>query len=147
MTTLLPSILTFYRKPIATPTPAFSEALLEPPRSPALAPDAATSPSADEALEETQVAAAAAAAAAPEEPGPVAIFGSVSTTDILHLVKEILAVDSEGARVALEAENITILGLDEGEDRIKRIGTFAVEILAGKDLPPVRRIVAVVPDS
>lgn len=146
MTTLLPSTLTFYRKPIATPTPtptpAMPEGLPEHPRSPALAANAATSQVAEDAPEET-------ASAAPEEPtpGPVAIFGSVSTNDILHIVKEALAADSEGGRVALEAESITILGLEAGEDRIKRLGTFAVEILPGKDFPPVRRIVEVVPDS
>lgn len=56
-------------------------------------------------------------------------------------------VDSKGGRVALEEESIEILGLEAGEDRIKRLGTFKVEISAGKDLEPVIRTVEVVSDQ
>lgn len=80
-------------------------------------------------------------------PGPVAIFGSVSTGDLLHAIKEAMLVDSKGGRVALEEESIKILGLEAGEDRIKRLGTFKVEISAGKDLEPVIRTVEVVSDQ
>ncbi|RYP68201.1 hypothetical protein DL771_006801 [Monosporascus sp. 5C6A] len=128
LTTLLPPTLTFARKPIATPAP---EAAPEPvvPRSPSLAPTAAASQTAGVGAETP------------------AIFGSVSTNDILHVVKEALAVDSQGSRVALEAESVVILGLEAGEDRIKRLGTFEVEISPGKDLEPVRRTVEVIPEE
>lgn len=58
-----------------------------------------------------------------------------------------MLVDSKGGRVALEEESIKILGLEAGEDRIKRLGTFKVEISAGKDLEPVIRTVEVVSDQ
>ncbi|RYP05745.1 hypothetical protein DL764_003603 [Monosporascus ibericus] len=132
LTTLLPPTLTFARKPITTPAP---EAAPEPvvPRSPSLAPTAAASQTAGVG-DETPAAA-------------TAIFGSVSTNDILHVVKEALAVDSQGSRVALEAESVLILGLEAGEDRIKKLGTFEVEISPGKDLDPVRRTVEVIPEE
>lgn len=50
--------------------------------------------------------------------------------------------------MALEADGVAILGLeDEGEDRIKRLGTFEVLITAGRDLEPVRRTVEVVAEE
>ncbi|RYP65136.1 hypothetical protein DL769_006415 [Monosporascus sp. CRB-8-3] len=138
LATLLPPTLTFARKPIATPA---HEAATEPvvPRSPSLAPTAAAS-------ETTGVGAETPATAEPSA-AATAIFGSVSTNDILHVVKEALAVDSQGSRVALEAESVLILGLDAGEDRIKRLGTFEVDISPGKGLEPVRRTVEVIPEE
>ncbi|KAK7755514.1 hypothetical protein SLS62_002446 [Diatrype stigma] len=147
LTTILPPTLTIARKPIAVPTPAAAPP--EPPvpqqpampRSPSLAANASISRPDGSSEPE-------APAAAPEPaPGPVAIFGSVSTGDILHVIKEALTVDSQGGRVALEEESIKIFGLEEGEDRIKRLGTFKVEILAGKGLEPVIRTVEVVSDQ
>ncbi|KAI2620685.1 hypothetical protein GGS26DRAFT_594785 [Hypomontagnella submonticulosa] len=137
--TLLPPTLTFARKPIpavpaAPPTPST-------PRSPSLAPHAALSTDSHRDAPEP---------AAPEQPAAVAIFGSVSTTDILALIRERLleADPSRGGRVALEADGVAILGLeDEGEDRIKRLGTFEVLITAGRDLEPVRRTVEVVAEE
>ncbi|KAI2621151.1 hypothetical protein GGR54DRAFT_90723 [Hypoxylon sp. NC1633] len=129
---LLPSTLTFARKPIpAAPAPSDSQPTPTP-RSPSLATNAITSA--------PEPAAAASA--------PTAIFGSVSATDVLALVKESLTADrSQGGRVALEADGVAILGLDEGEDRIKRLGTFEVLITVSKDLEPVRREVRVVAEE
>ncbi|KAH9886854.1 hypothetical protein F4778DRAFT_757927 [Xylariomycetidae sp. FL2044] len=145
LSTLLPPTLTVVRKPIATPTPTPAAPPPPPepayPRSPSLALDAATStgaPAPDEP-------AAAEEVAAPVVP----IFGSVSTGDILAVIKnKLLAVDAnQGSRVSLEAEGISILGLDEGEDRIKRLGSFEVLILPGKDLEPIKRTVKVVAEK
>ncbi|KAI1759564.1 hypothetical protein GGR53DRAFT_513189 [Hypoxylon sp. FL1150] len=135
--TLLPPTLTFARKPIAAApsTP--------PPRSPSLAANASASASLSEP------APAPTTTSSPEPAAPVAIFGSVSTGDVLAAVKErLLAADpSQGGRVALEAEGVAILGLDAGEDRIKRLGVFEVLISAGRDLEPVRREVKVVAEE
>ncbi|KAL7627899.1 hypothetical protein AAE478_002094 [Parahypoxylon ruwenzoriense] len=140
--TLLPEILTFFRKPIpavpAPPPPPSTPAPPSPPRSPSLAANAAAStdvhrPSAPEP-------------AAPAGPVSIPIFGSVSATDILAAVKEKLLAEGDAAqvsRIALEAEGVQILGLDEGEDRIKHLGTFDVRISASKDLEPVHLTVVV----
>ena len=133
--TLLPTTLTFARKPIpavSAPPPTPST-----PRSPSLAARATTS---TDSPPDTPT---------PEQQAAVAIFGSVSTTDILSLIREQLleADPSRGGRVALEAESVEILGLDEGEDRIKHLGTFEVLITAGKDLKPVSRTVEVVAEE
>ncbi|KAI0841151.1 hypothetical protein F5Y06DRAFT_260807 [Hypoxylon sp. FL0890] len=139
--TVLPSTLTFMRKPIpAAPAPAPAPAPAAP-RSPSLAANAAIStatPSPD----------TAAAASSSTEAASVAIFGSVSTNDILAVIREKLleADPSRGGRIALEAEGIEIQGL-EGEDRIKHLGTFEVLISASKDLEPVRREVKVVAEE
>ena len=37
--------------------------------------------------------------------------------------------------------------LEAGEDRIKRLGVYEVEIVTGKGLEPVRRTVEVVPET
>ncbi|KAI0152081.1 hypothetical protein F4776DRAFT_600071 [Hypoxylon sp. NC0597] len=130
--TILPSTLTFVRKPIpAVAAPAS-------PRSPSLAANAAAST-------ESSSSATAPADSTSAGPAPVAIFGSVSTNDILGVIREKLleADPSRGGRIALEAEGIEIQGL-EGEDRIKHLGTFEVLISASKDLEPVRREIKVV---
>ncbi|KAI0815517.1 hypothetical protein GGR55DRAFT_629204 [Xylaria sp. FL0064] len=133
LTTLLPEVLIFPRIPVST-TPA------EPPtpRSPSLAANAATSASTP----------ASEAAITP-------IFGSVSRNDILALIKETLLTDPQGSRVALEAESLELLGLDlehDGENRIKRLGTFEVRITPGvgangQVVEAVTRVVQVVPEE
>ncbi|KAI0015883.1 hypothetical protein F4780DRAFT_783730 [Xylariomycetidae sp. FL0641] len=142
LTDLLPAELVFTRKPIA---PAAAPAAATPPpppakpRSPALAANAATS------MPDPEPAPAPAAPATPaHERG---IFGSVSAHDVLAQIKDLLSVDQHGARVALEVDAIVIGGLAPDEDRIKRLGTFEVAILPGRDLPPVRRVVRVEPDE
>ena len=77
----------------------------------------------------------------------VAIYGSVSTADIVESVKAVLAETEEGARVVLSAEDITIV-TDEGPapgaeaDRLKALGEFEVDIrVKGGEL--VRRFISV----
>ncbi|KAI0459700.1 hypothetical protein F5B21DRAFT_455729 [Xylaria acuta] len=138
LTTLLPEVLVFPRAPVPT-TPAPPP---EPPvpRSPSLAANAATS------------------ASAPEVPGSATvtpIFGSVSRNDIVAMIKEKLLESPEGSRVALEVDSLELLGLDpehDGENRIKRLGTFEVLIAPGVDsngteIEPVRRVVQVVAEE
>ncbi|KAI1417071.1 hypothetical protein F5Y13DRAFT_103901 [Hypoxylon sp. FL1857] len=141
--TLLPPTLTFARKPNPAVSTPPSESKPPPvPRSPSLAANAATS-------RDSSSAATTATDSSPAEPAPMAIFGSVSTNDILAVIREkLLEVDpSQGGRIALEAEGIEIQGLEEGEDRIKRLGTFEVLISASKDLEPVRREIKVVAEE
>ncbi|KAK8068853.1 hypothetical protein PG994_005469 [Apiospora phragmitis] len=129
---IIPEVLTFARKPISTPEPA-APAI---PRSPALAADAVTSLEPDPAT-----------TAAPAVP---AIFGSVTAHDILEIAMAGAQSVRPGAVLsgALQARDIVILGLEDGEDRIKHIGRFEVEIRAGGDrLPPLRRVVEVVPED
>ncbi|KAJ8108100.1 hypothetical protein ONZ43_g6528 [Nemania bipapillata] len=90
-----------------------------------------------------------------EVPTVTPIFGSVSRSDILALIKETLLKDPQGSRVVLEAESLELVGLDpehDGENRIKRLGTFEVRITPGagtdgKNLEPVIRILQVVPEE
>ncbi|KAI0187339.1 hypothetical protein EV127DRAFT_436802 [Xylaria flabelliformis] len=138
LTTLLPEVLVFSRAPVST-TPAPPP---EPsaPRSPSLAANAATSTPAPEAAKSVTV---------------TPIFGSVSRNDIVALIKERLLESPEGSRVTLEVESVELMGLDpehDGENRIKRLGTFEVLIALGvdshgKEIEPVRRIVQVVAEE
>lgn len=132
--TLLPKTLVFPRIPVSTTPPPPPEPVA--PRSPSLAANAATSISPP----------------APAAPAVTPIFGSVSRSDILAMIKEKLLADPQGARVTLEAESLQLVGLDpehDGENRIKRLGTFQVLItpgvgVGGKALEPVTRVVQVV---
>lgn len=148
LNTLLEPTLTFFRKPIASPpTPASiaaaARARPEPaaaaPRSPSIAANAGTSQSRAEEVAQAKAEAEAQANAA--------IFGSVSTADILASVKETLFAVSPDNRTALEAASIKILDLAEGEDRVKKLGRFQIEIEAGKGLEPIRRSIEVVSEQ
>ncbi|KXJ91840.1 hypothetical protein Micbo1qcDRAFT_161867 [Microdochium bolleyi] len=145
---LLPPVLTFERKPIAVPTPTATETAAPADevmrRSPLIASNAVVS-----GEEGDEVSSATPTVTVPKPPsGPIAIFGSVSTVDILGRIAEILAADTaNGGRAALDQGAVTIVGLEEGEDRIKRIGVFEVEIVAGKGLEPIIRRVEVVPEA
>ncbi|GAP90273.1 putative fructose-bisphosphate aldolase protein [Rosellinia necatrix] len=133
---LLPHALVFARRPVVTTPPPPPQ-----PRSPSLAANAATSVD------------------APEFPGGggagavTPIFGSVSRGDILAMIKDQLAANPQGSRITLEADSLELLGLDpehDGENRIKRLGTFEVRISPGpgpdgSNLGPVSRKVEVVP--
>ncbi|KAK8018849.1 hypothetical protein PG991_008039 [Apiospora marii] len=126
---IIPEVLTFARKPITTPES--SEPAV--PRSPALAAGAVTSTNTTDAP-----------AAAP------AIFGSVTAHDILEIALAGAQAVHPGAVLsgALQARDIVIVGLEDGEDRIKHLGRFEVEVRAGGDgVPPLRRIVEVVPEG
>ncbi|OIW35006.1 hypothetical protein CONLIGDRAFT_665675 [Coniochaeta ligniaria NRRL 30616] len=133
LSTLIVPTLTFHRKPIPAP-PAEPEA---PPqrRSPLLAQHVLDIPT----------------EAAKKQPEAQAIFGSVSTTDILLAVKSDLALDPEASRITLDARGIRFLGLEEDADRVKSLGSWEVEIAvpgASKFTPEVqfvRRTVEVLP--
>ncbi|KAH8650156.1 hypothetical protein BX600DRAFT_474198 [Xylariales sp. PMI_506] len=141
---LLPETLIFPRKPIGTAAAPQPAAPAEPaiPRSPSLAINAAIS-----AQAAPQGAADPAASTEPATPAAVAIFGSVAVSDVLAHVRQALLNDQNGNRVALEAENISILGLESGEDRIKRLGRFEVEIVTGKGVEGLKRVIEVVADQ
>ncbi|KAI1185795.1 hypothetical protein F5B17DRAFT_406354 [Nemania serpens] len=138
LTARIPDVLVFQRAPVpATPAPPPEPSV---PRSPSLAVNAATSVSAPEE--------------APESAAVTPIFGSVSRGDILAEIRKLLLADPQGSRVSLDVESVELLGLDpehDGENRIKRLGTFEVRIAPGvgadgKKLEPLSRVVQVVPE-
>ncbi|AEO54222.1 hypothetical protein MYCTH_2115071 [Thermothelomyces thermophilus ATCC 42464] len=122
LTTMIPDTLAFHRKPIPAPAP--------PPPSQPISP----------------LVASAKADTAHDRNAPMAIYGSVSATDIVGHIKGLLVNDVEGSRIVLEPENIRFLGTDEETDRVKTLGRWEVEILVGgTGLEPVRKTVEVLP--
>lgn len=121
----IPSHLIFYRTPIVDPEP----------EAPARAAPIRVRRAASSAAAELE----AASEPLPKPPKPrlTTIFGSVSTADIAESIKAVLAQTSEGARVVLGPEDVTILEKKlEGEgaeetgvegDRLKTLGNFQVE--------------------
>lgn len=72
-----------------------------------------------------------------------AIYGSVSTADLVATIKGALAHNDEAARVILnEADVRFVSGHDEGDaSRVKQLGTFKAEIrIAGADEALVRNV-------
>jgi hypothetical protein len=53
--------------------------------------------------------------------------------------------DAEGSRIVLEPENVRIVGLGEGADRIKALGRWEIEISVGARLEPIRKVVEILP--
>ncbi|KAI1116848.1 hypothetical protein F5Y14DRAFT_405494 [Nemania sp. NC0429] len=138
LTALIPEVLVFRRAAVSMTPPPPPEPSV--PRSPSLAANAATS------------------IPTPEPPQPAVvtpIFGSVSRGDILALIREKLLADPQGSRVSLDVDSLELLGLDpehDGENRIKRLGTFEILISAGvgadgKKIEPLSRVVQVVPED
>jgi hypothetical protein len=112
--------LVFYRTPIATP--AASEPEPEKPR------DRSVNSEAD----------IFSRAAAPKlrvpEVAPTEIYGSVSLADVLSSIKSILVNAADGDRVILTADDIRLVGIEDGMDRVKTLGDFKVEIkVKGQD--------------
>lgn len=75
----------------------------------------------------------AAASEPVSEPAPVAIYGSVSTQDVISAIKAVLASDSDGVRVVLGTEDVSFVQATESEgssdtDRVKTLGDFEVAI-------------------
>lgn len=119
---MIPKTLAFHRKPI--PVPASS-----PPSQPISPLIASAKPDATR-----------------DQNGPLAIYGSVSATDIVGYIKSLLVNDVEGSRITLEPENIRFLGTEEETDRVKNLGRWEVEISVGDTgLGPVRKTVEVLP--
>ena len=82
-------------------------------------------------------------------PGPVAIYGSVTTADITTNIKAVLAAkaaeNDDAARVVLHAEDISIVHEAEAtdeSDRIKALGDYQIEIRL-LDAPAIHRTVRV----
>ncbi|KAK0628128.1 hypothetical protein B0T17DRAFT_588338 [Bombardia bombarda] len=133
LSALVPETLTFHRRPIyvhapvaATPPPSVPPTFLSP-----LIASVATSPAQE---------------APDQEPAALAIFGSVSTTDIVARIKSFLTEDLEASRIALEPGSIRFVGLEE--NRVKTLGHWEVEISVGlqdNGLEPVRKMVEILP--
>ena len=82
---------------------------------------------------------------------PQAIYGSVSTLDVLLAIRAAMAENDEAARVVLHEEEISFVDLPEAEEgeagKLKHTGDFAVEIrVRGTDVS-VKRIVRVIPQD
>jgi hypothetical protein len=62
--------------------------------------------------------------------GPIAIYGSVSTTDIANNIKEYVAYNDEASRVTLSDNDIKFVGVSELEEttRVKHLGEYDIEI-------------------
>ena len=83
------------------------------------------------------------------KPGPIPIYGSVTTADITTNIKAVLAAraaeDDDSARVVLHAEDVFIVqeaqATDES-DRIKALGDYEIEIRL-LNAPVIRRKVRV----
>lgn len=74
---------------------------------------------------------------------PDAIYGSVSTADLVSTIKAALAHNDEASRVILNESDVRFLsGHEEGDaSRVKQLGVFKVEIrLAGAEEALVRNI-------
>ncbi|KAI9776770.1 MAG: hypothetical protein M1835_005432 [Candelina submexicana] len=128
LTELLPPSLDFYRSPITAPARE------------AASP---TSP---------QGSGPVAGAKLPSQPAITGIYGSVSTADIALTIKALLAETKEGSRVVLTPEDITLggdgLSRDEdGEDRLKQLGDFKIEINLKGASESLSRIVRVLPQN
>ncbi|CAN8099033.1 unnamed protein product [Discula destructiva] len=76
------------------------------------------------------------------------IHGSVSLGNIASYLKEKMLLDPEASRIQVQPEEIRFVGLEQGVDQVKKVGSFEVEIRThvGKSpVEPVRRRVEVVP--
>lgn len=75
------------------------------------------------------------------------IHGSVSVRDVASYIKDKMLLDPEASRIHVQPEEISIIGLAEGVDKVEKVGSFEVEIRThvGRDkVEPVRRTVEVV---
>ncbi|KAK3989218.1 alcohol acetyltransferase-domain-containing protein [Cladorrhinum sp. PSN332] len=78
---------------------------------------------------------------------PLAIFGSVSISDVINHIKGLLALDEEGSRVALEPAHIQFRGLEEDTDRIKTLGRFEAHLSLDSSKEPVVKVIEVLPTN
>ncbi|EMC92927.1 hypothetical protein BAUCODRAFT_77191 [Baudoinia panamericana UAMH 10762] len=80
--------------------------------------------------------------------GPQAIYGSVSTHDVLVAVRAAMAENDEAKTVALREDDVRFVDVSVAEggeaDRIKHIGVFAVEVKVKGAEKGMRREVRVV---
>ncbi|KAL1610336.1 hypothetical protein SLS60_002002 [Paraconiothyrium brasiliense] len=85
------------------------------------------------------------AAMSASKPKPLenAIYGSVSTADIVATIKSALAHNDEAARVILSESDVNfVTGHEEGDtSKVKQLGTFKVEIrVPGAGQPLTRQV-------
>jgi hypothetical protein len=124
LTSVVPETLTFHRNPIPAPAPA--------------PPTQSVSP----------LVASANPGPAHDQKTPLAIYGSVSATDIVGHIKGLLVGDVEGSRIVLGPENIRFRGLSEDTDRLKALGRWEVDIsVGGTGLEPVRKVIEILPSA
>jgi len=72
-----------------------------------------------------------------------AIYGSVSTTDVVTTIKAALAHNEEAARVVLSDNDVRFVSGNEDGDatRVKQLGNFKVEIqVPGAEAPITRSV-------
>ncbi|EME41888.1 hypothetical protein DOTSEDRAFT_177289 [Dothistroma septosporum NZE10] len=89
---------------------------------------------------------------APKEPpkpfGPQAIYGSVSTHDILVAARAAIAENDEAARVILAESDIRFMDEEaRTEGKVKHVGDFTIEIKVKGAERGVKRTVRVVPQE
>ena len=121
---VIPANIEFYRTPMPPQTPPKKI-------SPSLASSSALSAAAENAKRDSM---------------KMAIYGSVSTADILATMKAILCEDTEGSLVILTPENISFAHetAPEDNDRVKHLGSFTIEIRLGpSEAERVRRSITV----
>lgn len=76
------------------------------------------------------------------------IHGSVTLRDIAGFLQEKMLLDPEASRIHVQPQDIKFIGLEEGVDKIEKIGSFEIEIRThvGKaSVEPARRKLEVVP--
>lgn len=76
-----------------------------------------------------------------------AIYGSVSTTDIVTTIKSALAHNEEAARVVIADSHVEFLdtGVEGETSRVKQLGTFKIKIQVPGAAEPITRTVRVRP--
>ncbi|KAA8631856.1 hypothetical protein SMACR_12605 [Sordaria macrospora] len=126
---LIPDTLTFHREPVPIPVPQ-PKLAEEPKISPLIARSAPTP--------------------TPQTPSSTkaegAIFGSVSSTDILNQIKALISGHEDASRIVLRPSSVKIVGLADGNDRITHLGRWDIEIAVATGLT-VRKSVQIVPSA
>lgn len=153
----LPPRLDFYRQPIEAPAPE-PEAVPEP--EPATPEE---QPQQRKRRERTVSNAASDLLAARLKPNPtqspslrssntttssepIAIYGSVSTGDIAVAMKAVLQTNEEASKVVISEQDVRFVDESvKGEDRVKTLGEFAVEVSVKGAPGAIRRMVRVQP--
>lgn len=75
------------------------------------------------------------------------IHGSVSVRDVASFIKDKMLLDPEASRIHVQPEEIRLIGLEEGVDKVEKVGRFEIEIRThvGRDrVEPIRKTVEVV---
>src|SRR5437762_1971210 len=133
ISTLVPMVLKFYRKPILSPPKPMKQ------------PQVPSTLSAANILDASVLK-----IEAEQAPDPIAIHGSVSTADIVNSIRAIMAEDEDGSRVVLGPENVNFIkkeGQNEDMDRVKRLGEFEIEVKVKGVTTGVKRVVKVLAED